>query len=104
MIISTGKFLKYEGFKLMRMDERIEYVDRVYLYSSGMSNEMVEKSVMTLQNHGVNPEDVVVIQVPEGVPEGSVMVTIWPHYLTVSKVKKVREGSIYAPQLFNIDL
>lgn len=88
----------------MRMDERIEYVDRVYLYSSGMSNEMVEKSVMTLQNHGVNPEDVVVIQVPEGVPEGSVMVTIWPHYLTVSKVKKVREGSIYAPQLFNIDL
>lgn len=104
MIISTGKFLKYEGFKLMRMDERIEYVDRVYLYSSGMSNEMVEKSVMTLQNHGVNPEDVIVIQVPEGVPEGSVMVTIWPHYLTVSKVKKVREGSIYAPQLFNIDL
>lgn len=88
----------------MRMDERIEYVDRVYLYSSGMSNEMVEKSVMTLQNHGVNPEDVVVIQVPEGVPEGSVMVTIWPHYLSVSKVKKVREGSIYAPQLFNIDL
>lgn len=88
----------------MRMDERIEYVDRVYLYSSGMSNEMVEKSVMTLQNHGVNPEDVVVIHVPEGVPEGSVMVTIWPHYLSVSKVKKVREGSIYAPQLFNIDL
>jgi hypothetical protein len=104
MIISTGKFLKYEGLKLMRMDERIEYVDRVYLYSSGMSNEMVEKSVMTLQNYGVNPEDVVVIQVPEGVPEGSVMVTIWPHYLSVSKVKKVREGSIYAPQLFNIDL
>lgn len=88
----------------MRMDEKIEYVDRVYLYSSGMSNEMVDKSVMTLQNHGVNPEDVVVIQVPEGVPEGSVMVTIWPHYLSVSKVKKVREGCIYAPQLFNIDL
>jgi hypothetical protein len=65
---------------------------------------MVEKSVKTLRNHGVDPEDVVVIQVPEGVPEGSVMVTIWPHYLSVSKVKKVREGSIYAPQLFNIEL
>ena len=70
------------------MDKKIEYVDRVYLYSSGMSNEMVEKSVTTLRNHGVDPEDVVVIQVPEGVPEGSVMVTIWPHYLSVSKVKK----------------
>jgi hypothetical protein len=86
------------------MDKKIEYVDRVYLYSSGMTNEMVEKSVKTLRNHGVDPEDVVVIQVPEGVPEGSVMVTIWPHYLSVSKVKKVREGSIYAPQLFNIEL
>ena len=86
------------------MDKKIEYVDRVYLYSSGMSNEMVEKSVNTLRNHGVDPEDVVVILVPEGVPEGSVMVTIWPHYLSVSKVKKVREGSIYAPQLFNIEL
>jgi hypothetical protein len=86
------------------MDKKIEYVDRVYLYSSGMSDEMVEKSVKTLQNHGVDPEDVVVIQVPEGVPEGSVMVTIWPHYLSVSKVKIVREGSIYAPQLFNIEL
>lgn len=86
------------------MEKKIEYVDRVYLYSSGMSNEMVEKSVKSLQNHGVDPEDVVVIQVPEGVPEGSVMVTIWPHYLSVFKVKKVREGSIYAPQLFNIEL
>jgi hypothetical protein len=86
------------------MEKKIEYIDRVYLYSSGMSNDMVEKSVKTLQNHGVDPEDVVVIQVPEGVPEGCVMVTIWPHYLSVSKVKKVREGSIYAPQLFNIEL
>jgi hypothetical protein len=24
------------------------------------------------------------------------------HYLSVAKVKRVREGSIYAPQLFNI--
>jgi hypothetical protein len=41
---------------------------------------------------------------PEGVPEGCIMVTIWPHYLSIAKVKRVREGSIYAPQLFNIDL
>ena len=83
---------------------KIEYSDKVYLYSSGMSLEVVEKSIATLKEHGVNPEDVVVIRLPEGVPEGSVMVTIWPHYLSVSKVKRVREGSIYAPQLFNIEL
>jgi hypothetical protein len=84
--------------------DKIEYSDKVYLYNSGMSPEVVEKSIATLKEHGVNPEDVVVIRLPEGVPEGSVMVTIWPHYLSVSKVKRVREGSIYAPQLFNIEL
>jgi hypothetical protein len=86
------------------MNEIIEYSDKVYLYSSGMSSDIVEKSKMALEKHGVNPKDVVVISLPEGVPEGSVMVTIWPHYLSVSRVKRVREGSIYAPQLFNIDL
>ncbi|HKO41383.1 MAG TPA: hypothetical protein VJU85_08995 [Nitrososphaeraceae archaeon] len=44
------------------------------------------------------------IEVPENVPMGAVMVTLWPHYLSVSKVKRVRDGSIYAPQLFNIEL
>jgi hypothetical protein len=29
---------------------------------------------------------------------------VWPHYLSVAKVKRVRDGSIYAPQLFNIQL
>ncbi|MGZ5510322.1 MAG: hypothetical protein ACXWFC_07590 [Nitrososphaeraceae archaeon] len=57
-----------------------------------------------VKEHSVLSEDIVLIEVPEGVPEGAVMVTIWPHYLSVSKVKKVRDGSIYAPQLFNIDL
>jgi len=38
------------------------------------------------------------------VPEGCIMVTLWPHYLSVAKVKRVREGSIYAPQLFNIQM
>ena len=46
--------------------------------------------------------DIVVLLDPVGVPEGSIMATIWPHYLSVARVKRVREGSIYAPQLFNI--
>jgi hypothetical protein len=86
------------------MDQRIEYVGKVYLYSSGMSNDIVNVSKQKLSEHGVNEKDIIVIGVPEGVPEGSIMVTIWPHYLSVAKVKRVREGSIYAPQLFNIDL
>ncbi len=86
------------------MDTKIDYVDKVYLYSSGMSAELVEKSITVLNEHGVNPEDIVIIESPEGVPEGSIIITIWPHYLSVAKVKKVREGSIYAPQLFNINI
>ena len=57
-----------------------------------------DQKIQSLEN------DIVVIEAPEGIPEGSIMVTIWPHYLSVAKVKLVREGSIYAPQLFNIDL
>lgn len=86
------------------MDSKIDYVDKVYLYSSGMSNELVERSKIVLNEHGVNPNDIIVIEEPQGVPVGSIIITIWPHYLSVAKVKKVRQGSIYAPQLFNIDL
>jgi hypothetical protein len=86
------------------MVNRIEYTGKVYVYSSGMSKDMIKLSTEKLEEHGVNENDIVVIEAPEGVPAGSIMVTIWPHYLSVAMVKLVREGSIYAPQLFNIDL
>lgn len=86
------------------MDSKIDYVDKVYLYSSGMSSELVQRSITVLTEYGVNPNDIVIIESPEGVPEGSIIITIWPHYLSVARVKKVRGGSIYAPQLFNIDI
>ncbi|WP_196818091.1 hypothetical protein [Candidatus Nitrosocosmicus oleophilus] len=86
------------------MSNRIEYTDKVYLYSSGMPAELIDKSKEKLNEHGVNLNDLIVIESPENVPEGAIMITLWPHYLSVAKVKRVREGSIYAPQLFNIDL
>lgn len=69
-----------------------------------MPDDLIKRSVTVLEHHGVDARDIVVIQVPEGVPEGSIIITIWPHYLSVAKVKHVRDGSIYAPQLFNIDM
>ena len=86
------------------MVSKIDYVDKVYLYSSGMSSELVERSKEVLTEYSVNTKDIIIIESPEGVPEGSIIITIWPHYLSVAKVKRVREGSIYAPQLFNIDI
>jgi hypothetical protein len=86
------------------MDNKIGYTGNVYLYSSGMTKEMISLSIKKLCEYGINKNDIIIIEVPEGVPEGCIMVTIWPHYLSVAKVKRVREGSIYAPQLFNIDL
>jgi hypothetical protein len=86
------------------VSNRIEYTDKVYLYSSGMPAELIDRSKEKLNEHGVNLNDLIVIESPENVPEGAIMITLWPHYLSVAKVKKVREGSIYAPQLFNIDL
>ncbi len=69
-----------------------------------MPEELIDKSKIILQNHGVDLKDLVIIESPENVPQGAIMITLWPHYLSVAKVKRVREGSIYAPQLFNIDL
>lgn len=69
-----------------------------------MPAELIDRSKEKLYEHGVNLNDLIVIESPENVPEGEIMITLWPHYLSVAKVKRVREGSIYAPQLFNIDL
>ena len=86
------------------MGNRIDYSGKVYVYSSGMSEDIIKLSKEKLSEYGVNQNDIEVIEVPENVPQGAIMVTIWPHYLSVAKVKRLREGSIYAPQLFNIDL
>ena len=69
-----------------------------------MPEELIKRSKIKLQKHGVDLKDLIIIESPENVPEGAIMITLWPHYLSVAKVKRVREGSIYAPQLFNIDL
>ena len=89
---------------LRRMANRIEYTGKVYVYSSGMPADHVQLAKEKLAEYGVIETDIEVIEVPEGVPEGCIMITLWPHYLSVAKVKKVREGSIYAPQLFNIQM
>ena len=86
------------------MANRIEYTGKVYIYSSGMPADHVQLAKEKLAEYGVIETDIKVIEVPEGVPEGCIMITLWPHYLSVAKVKKVREGSIYAPQLFNIQM
>ena len=86
------------------MNGKLQYEGKVFLYSSGMPDDLIKRSKLKLIEIGVSDEDILVITVPEGVPEGSIMVTIWPHYLSVAKVRKVRETSIYTPQLFNIDL
>lgn len=84
--------------------DKIEYTGKVYVYSSGMPADHVASAKEKLAEYGIKMDDMIVIEVPEGVPEGCIMVTVWPHYLSVAKVKRVREGSIYAPQLFNIQM
>jgi hypothetical protein len=86
------------------MNNKIDYTGKVYVYSSGMTKDLISLSIEKLGEYGVNKNDIIIIDLPEGVPEGSIMVTVWPHYLSIAKVKRVREGSIYAPQLFNIYL
>jgi hypothetical protein len=89
---------------MVLLADRLEYTGKVYVYSSGMPADHIQHAKEKLGEYGVNETDIEVIGVPEGVPEGCIIVTVWPHYLSVAKVKRLREGSIYAPQLFNIQM
>ena len=86
------------------MTDKIQYQGTVYVYNTGYAEELVQQSKNKLAEHGVNPSDIKVIDRPEGIPDGSIMVTIWAHNLEVSKVKIARSGSIISTNLFNIEL
>ncbi len=86
------------------MAGKIEYTGNVYIYNTGYPEELVRQSTQKLAEYGVNPADIKVIDRPEGLPDGSIMVTIWAHSLEVSRVKTVRSGSIISTNLFSIEL
>ena len=82
----------------------MEYEGYVYLYNTGYSEEMINKSKIFLAKEGVREEDIKVIDKPEDIPQGAIMVTIWAHNLEVAKVRKVVNGSIISTNLYNIEL
>lgn len=86
------------------MVDKIEYQGSVYLYNTGYPEELVQKSKNKLVEYGINMSDIKVIDRPEGIPDGSIMVTIWAHNLEISKVKTARQGSIISTNLFSIQL
>ncbi len=86
------------------MADKIEYQGTVYVYNTGYPEELVQQSKKKLAEHGVNLSDIQVIERPEGIPDGSILVTLWAHNLEVSKVRTARSGSIISTNLFNIEL
>lgn len=86
------------------MADKLEYEGSVYLYNTGYPEELVQQSKSKLVEYGVKMTDIKVIDRPEGIPDGSIMVTIWAHNLEISKVKIARQGSIISTNLFSIQL
>lgn len=86
------------------MIDKLQYEGSVYLYNTGYPEELVQQSKNKLVEYGVNMSDIKVIDRPEGIPDGSIMVTIWAHNLEISKVKTVRQGSIISTNLFSVQL
>ncbi|RMF31035.1 MAG: hypothetical protein D6752_02980 [Candidatus Nitrosothermus koennekii] len=82
----------------------MEYEGYVYLYNTGYSEDMIKKSKEFLIKEGVKEEDIKVIDKPEDIPQGAIMVTIWAHNLEVARVRKVVNGSIISTNLYNIEL
>ena len=86
------------------MADKIQYQGTVYVYNTGYPEELVQQSKKKLVEYGVNLSDIEVIEKPEGIPDGSILVTLWAHNLEVSKVRNARSGSIISTNLFNIEL
>lgn len=86
------------------MIDKLQYEGSVYLYNTGYPEELVQQSKNKLVEYGVNMSDIKVIDRPEGIPDGCIMVTIWAHNLEISKVKTVRQGSIIGTNLFSVQL
>ncbi|MFY3739785.1 MAG: hypothetical protein HMLIMOIP_000204 [Candidatus Nitrosomirales archaeon] len=86
------------------MTDKIQYQGTVYVYNTGYPEELVQQSKKKLEEYGVNLSDIEVIEKPEGIPDGSILVTLWAHNLEVSKVRNARSGSIISTNLFNIEL
>ncbi|MFQ5920848.1 MAG: hypothetical protein ACE5JV_02395 [Nitrososphaerales archaeon] len=86
------------------MADKIQYQGSVYIYNTGYPEELVKQSREKLAEYGVALEDIKIIDRPEGIPDGSIMVTLWAHSLEVSRVKVARSGSIISTNLFSIEL
>jgi hypothetical protein len=86
------------------MTDKIQYQGTVYVYNTGYPEDLVQQSKKKLEEYGVNLSDIEVIEKPEGIPDGSILVTLWAHNLEVSKVRNARSGSIISTNLFNIEL
>lgn len=86
------------------MADRLEYEGNVYIYNTGYPEDLVNRSKDKLVEYGVKMSDIKVIDRPEGIPDGSIMVTIWAHNLEISRVKTARQGSIISTNLFSIQL
>jgi len=86
------------------MADKIQYQGTVYVYNTGYPEEMVQQSKKKLEEYGVSLSDIEVIEKPEGIPDGCILVTLWAHNLEVSKVRTARSGSIISTNLFNIEL
>jgi hypothetical protein len=51
------------------MNNKIDYTGKVYVYSSGMTKDLISLSIEKLSEYGVNKSDVIIIDLPEGVPK-----------------------------------
>lgn len=83
---------------------KIDYQGSVYVYNTGYPQELVERTKQKLGECGVDPSHIRMIERPEGLPEGSIMVTIWAHELQIARVRTSKSGSIISANLFNIEL
>jgi len=84
--------------------EKIEYEGTVWAINHNNPEPLVEHSIHTLEQHGINKEDIVLTDAPENVKVGAIVVEIWPYHLDVAKVRTIRNDSFISGTLLTIEL
>ncbi len=84
--------------------EKIEYNGTVWAIDHNNPKPLVEHSVKKLQEYGINKEDIVLIDAPENVKVGAIVVEIWPHHLEVGRVRTIRNESFISGTVMTIEL
>ena len=83
--------------------QKIEYEGKVWVLNYNNPQPLVDHTILMLEKHGVQREDIVLTETPT-VDVGSIVVEVWPYELVIGRVRSTRNESFISGTEFTIEL